>query len=553
MANENVKITISAEDKASKQIKEIDKTLENLGNESKTSGEKIKTAWTEMSSKVNLAMIAFQQVYQTARQFYQYAREGAELEFTASKFDRLTASIGTTADALLLDLKEATDGTMSEMELMGAATDFMTLGLAKSHDEVVRLSNVSSQLGMDMNQLVLTLTNQTTMRFDALGVAVDGFDEKVQKLKDSGMDANAAFTEAFLQQAEEQIAKVGSVTDESIGSFMRLEAAWQDIVAEGKKNLTPFFADVAESFANMLTLIPDNVDQLARLNEQVETGKISYDEYKLAVDEVLDNLHVEIDEQGNLTAVRRGAEDGIRALTDETIYYSEEAYYAALQTQLWKADSDAITIAFGEQKEATEAIKDATNNAEAAMRKYSEALLFKIASEGLSEEAALQLAYKMGLVDEATVYATEKVNAYQDMLLNGLITQETYNALVSGLKNALDGMPSDVNIDLWLKIHNYDEFQRVANSIGSMGGGGGINAGGGGANPIAQASGGDVRPGGSYLVGEHGMEILQMGYNGQGMITPVNTNITNNYNLGVTTMQNLDTVQTGFAILQAMQ
>ena len=335
MANENIKLTITADDKASKQIKEVDKSLEELGKESKSAGDKFRNTWTELSSKINVAVMAFETVARVAQQFYKLAREGAELEFTASKFDRLTASIGTTADALMLDLKEATDGTMSEMELMGAATDFMTLGLAKTKDEVVRLSTVSSQLGMDMNQLVLTLTNQTTMRFDALGVSVDGFDAKVQKLKDSGMDANEAFTEAFLQQAEEQIAKVGSVTDESIGSFMRLEAAWEDIVAEGKKNLTPFFAEVAESFATMMTLIPDNVDALTRLNNQVKSGAISYDEYKESVDEVLDALHIEIDEQGNLIAIRRGAEDGIKALGDTTIYYSESAYDAAIATAEW--------------------------------------------------------------------------------------------------------------------------------------------------------------------------------------------------------------------------
>ena len=76
-----------------------------------------------------------------------------------------------------------------------------------------------------MNQLVLTLTNQTTMRFDALGVSVADFDEKVKALEESGLSAQDAFTEAFLQQAEEQIEKVGSAADTTMGNFMQLEAA----------------------------------------------------------------------------------------------------------------------------------------------------------------------------------------------------------------------------------------------------------------------------------------------------------------------------------------
>ncbi|MCZ2459163.1 MAG: hypothetical protein LC128_06015, partial [Chitinophagales bacterium] len=421
MADKDIKFNLTAVDKASEKIKGVNKEIDELGNNTKQQSQKMQMRWTELWSKVQLGVAAFQQVYRVAEQFYQLAREGAELEYTASKFDRLTESINTTTEALMVDLKEATDGTMSEMALMASATDFMTLGLAKSHDEVVRLTTVSSQLGMDMNQLVLTLTNQTTMRFDALGISVDGFDEKVAALKATGMDTNEAFTEAFLQQAEEQIAKVGSVTDESIGSFMRLEAAWQDIVAEGKKSLVPFFADVAEAIAESMTVMSNAEDGVTRLNKELLDGKITYENYKSALDELLPSIQSEIDDNGQLITTFQGTKVEIENVIGSTKIYTEAAYYAALQTQLWKADANAVEEALNSQTEAVEAVKDATNNAEAAMRTYTEALLFKIASEGLSEEAALQLAYSMGLVDEKTVYATEKVNIYRQMLEDGSI------------------------------------------------------------------------------------------------------------------------------------
>lgn len=549
MADKEIKFNLTAVDKASDKIKGVNSEIDELGNNTKQQSQKMQMRWTELWSKVQLGVMAFQQVYRVAEQFYQLAREGAELEYTASKFDRLTESINTTTEALMVDLKEATDGTMSEMELMASATDFMTLGLAKSHDEVVRLTTVSSQLGMDMNQLVLTLTNQTTMRFDALGVAVDGFDEKVAALKATGMDTNEAFTEAFLQQAEEQIAKVGSVTDESIGSFMRLEAAWQDIVAEGKKSLVPFFADVAEGLAEMMTLIPDNEDALYKLNQELMSGKITHDEYKTAVDNMLDSLHISIDEHGNLTSNMRGSEIAVEDLTDKTGLYSEAAYYAALQTQLWKADANAVTTAITEQEAATTILKDATNNAEAAMRTYTEALLFKIASEGLSEDAALELAYAMGLVDERTVFATRQIEIWSQLLEDKKITQQEYNDLVAGLNRELGGLPKDVEVNVHLNIHGQQALANVSAELGALGGGAAQDY---NDNPIAQAAGGDIRPGGSAIVGEHGIEHLRVGYDGTVTVTPV-TNNYNNYNLGVTTMQSLDTVTTGFAILQAMQ
>jgi len=87
---------------------------------------------------------------------------------------------------------------------------------------------------MNMNQLVLTLTNRTTMRFDALGVAVDGFDEKVDQLKKTGMSTNDAFQEAFLQQAEAQIERVGHAADTTAGKMQKFEADMKN-VSDGLK------------------------------------------------------------------------------------------------------------------------------------------------------------------------------------------------------------------------------------------------------------------------------------------------------------------------------
>ncbi|MCZ2459149.1 MAG: hypothetical protein LC128_05945 [Chitinophagales bacterium] len=554
MADKEIKLNLTAVDKASEKIKGVNKEIDELGNNTKSQSEKMQMRWTELWSKVQLGVMAFQQVYRAAKEFYNFAREGAELEFTIEKFDRLSESIGTTTEALLKDLKEATDGTMSDMELMGAATDFMTLGLAKSHDEVVRLTTVASQLGMNMNQLVLTLTNQTTMRFDALGVAVDGFDEKVKRLKDSGMDANAAFTEAFLQQAEEQIAKVGSVTDETLGTFMRFEAAIANLATTAKMDAAPAMEGLIKVLTDGINVLGGNkgwASLLDDVNDSISEGIPSYENYRSAINNVLKETGLLVDENGKLIATNVNGAIKLGAARQQVEYLTEAEYNAAVATAEWDEHEKRLADTFAQEVEpAINTVKDATNNAEAAMRTYTEALLFKIASEGLSEEAALQLAYSMGLVDEKTVYATEKVNIYKDMLEQGIITEETFISLTTTLGDEMDKIPSDVNIDFWLKMHGYSEFERLANYIGNQGGS--IGPIGRGNKPIAQAAGGDIRPGGSAIVGEHGIEHLRVGYDGTVTVTPV-TNNYNNYNLGVTTMQNLDTVTTGFAILQAMQ
>lgn len=224
----NVQIVLSALNNASSSITKVKADIKQLGDSGKTAeggvkglGAALGGAWTTALA----AAAAIAAVGAAIGKTYEIAKEGAQLDYAEDRFNNLAIAAGTAADVLLGDMREATKGMMSDAELVASGADLMALGLAKSHDEVVRLTAVAGALNMNMNQLVLTLTNQTTMRFDALGVSVDGFSEKVKGLEAAGMSANDAFKEAFLQQAEEQILKVGNAADSSIGAFQRMESA----------------------------------------------------------------------------------------------------------------------------------------------------------------------------------------------------------------------------------------------------------------------------------------------------------------------------------------
>lgn len=206
---------------------------------------------------------------------WQTIGRGAELENVERRFDRLSASIGATADGLENQLRAATRGTRSDMELMASAADLMGLGLAKNQDELVRLTRVSGALNMNMNQLVLTLTNQTTARFDQLGVSVDGFKEKVADLEAQGYDTNAAFKEAFLQQAEAQIEKVGDTADTTAGAMQRLTARARNFVDDGLMYIAERSGPALEGLANYF----DAVDRAQLdMNAAVAAGIITQEE-----------------------------------------------------------------------------------------------------------------------------------------------------------------------------------------------------------------------------------------------------------------------------------
>jgi len=477
-------------------------------------GEQASSSMLETYAKVQLAQQAFEAIYGSMKKVYAFAREGADLEYLTSKFDNLTSSIGTTTDALMKDLRKATDGTVSDMELMASATDFMALGLADSHDEVVRLTSVAGQLGMDMNELVLTLTNQTTRRFDQLGISVAGFDEKVEALKATGMSTNEAFNEAFLQQAEEQIATVGSVTDESIGSFMRFEASIGNLATKMQTVATP-------ATENLISVLTDGINVMSGsggwssilddVNDSLGKSIPTYDDYIDAVNRTLEGTGLLVDENGELISTNIDGAIKLGAARKAVELLSEAEYDAAIATSKWDEHEKQLADQFGiniplldDMEDATIEVTDATNNADAAMKSYTESLLFSIASQGLNEFQALELAKAMGLVDEKTVYATQKTKILRKAFEDGIITEEQFIQRTVDLKDAMEKVPDDVNVDFWLTIHGYDDFQRVANAIGSGSIGIGTD------KPIMEAGGGGVMGGDSIKWGEYGRPEMFM-------------------------------------------
>ena len=426
MADERLRIVLDALNKASDDIKTVRKDIGELSDTTKkadASSKSFGSSWAGVLTGLNSGIAIAQQVVQAVKKVYETAREGAELEYLQSRFDNLATSIDTTSRALLGDMRDATQGMYSDSELMASATDFMSLGLAKTHDEVVRLASVSGALNMNMNQLVLTLTNQTTMRFDALGVSVDGFDEKVKALEASGLSASEAFNEAFLQQAEEQIQRVGSAADESIGDFMRLEASFSNWAAVVKTDISTILSPAIKDLADKLGGAADFQNTL---NDALESGIITQQEY----------THY----QGQVHKGYLDINEAIEIVNGKTDDYNLLIEQSAELTEDWALANDQGYAAAQKAATGTDDLSGSLVDANLAMQKYTESLLYKIASEGLGQEEALALAKAMGLVEEDTMYAATQVNFLRQRYDEGIISAEQYRDAVVALGGSIDGL-----------------------------------------------------------------------------------------------------------------
>jgi len=275
----NLQIVIKALNQASGDLAKVKGDIKGVGDagkDAKGGVEGFSEGIGSILGKAALVAGAVAGVATALREVYNTAKEGAELEYARTRFDNLAASVGTVSDALLGDLRAATRGMMSDAELVASAADLMALGLADSHEEVVRLASVAGALGMNMNELVLTLTNQTTRRFDQLGVSVSGFDDKVKALEASGLSANEAFTEAFLQQAEAQIGLVGNKAESSAGQIQIMESAFKNMGDAVKLGFANSLDGVTPKLTNMANTMTENVTIGSQMTDTMEQLKAAY-------------------------------------------------------------------------------------------------------------------------------------------------------------------------------------------------------------------------------------------------------------------------------------
>jgi len=157
------------------------------------------------------------------KQLYSALREGAALVTTRQRFDKLSESINTTSDALLGNLRAATKGMIDDMSLMSSASQIISLRLADNEDQVTRLATVVGTLGWDMQQVILTFANMSTMRLDALGLSVEEVKNKAAELEKQGYSTAEAFKEAVILAGEARL-DVGGVS-ESEAAFKKFEAS----------------------------------------------------------------------------------------------------------------------------------------------------------------------------------------------------------------------------------------------------------------------------------------------------------------------------------------
>ena len=262
--------TIAARFQGDGELRNAANSFDGVRDAAKRSMSSIESAgrggirsWTELNSVISLAGQALGTLQNVAGNAMAALSEGAALSAARDKFDNLAASINTTGDALLGVMREATSGMMTDAELVASATDLMSLGLAKNEDQVKRLSSVIGTLGWDMQQVVLTMANNSTMRLDALGLSMESVTGRAKELKDAGMSMDEAFDLAVLEAGEAKIALLGNTADTTAGKIQQMGVMVENAIDAFNQNLALTLADEIENAAGDAGALGNNLHYAA--------------------------------------------------------------------------------------------------------------------------------------------------------------------------------------------------------------------------------------------------------------------------------------------------
>jgi hypothetical protein len=309
------------------------------------------------------------------------------------------------------------------------------------------------------NDIVTGIGRASPFILDNLGIVLDAegkyqaYAEAVGKTAEelTKAEKTQALLNGVLESSKGLLEETGGLTLDNAGKWEQMSAAQKnyfDLVKSDIADATSWWAEYWAAVFNKQA----NLKEARDLWEQVQKLGLITPELQAAYD----------------AAVRGGQQDvtflleNIDALKTLVENYEKATQAAAEGTDKWAAANyegeeaaRLATAAIEAQKKAAEEaataqqeVADATNNADAAMRSYSESLLFKIASEGLSAEAAYDLAVSMGLVDKNTVAATKQTNYYQELLASGIIDQAQYNLLIRELGWDIENLPEGKTLEI---------------------------------------------------------------------------------------------------------
>jgi hypothetical protein len=159
---------------------------------------------------------------------------GQELNKQRAYFDVWSGGAANAA-ANMEAMRAAVGNSMTEMEMMTAANQLLSMGLAKTPEELRKLSEMAVMLGGStrsageaINEFSLLLANQSILRLDTFGISGARVRERIEELQaaEEGLSREQAFMNAVMEIGTQKVSALAAAGVDATTATQDLTTAW---------------------------------------------------------------------------------------------------------------------------------------------------------------------------------------------------------------------------------------------------------------------------------------------------------------------------------------
>lgn len=155
---------------------------------------------------------------------------GREVNAVSHTFEQVSGGVAM-AETSLSRLRSITGGVIDDLTLMKGANSLLITGIASTNEQAAELVNLGSRLGTalgvdaaeSIENLNAALLNNSFVRLDTLGISAARVRERVNELKEAGLDMSAAFSQAVVEIGTQTLEDLGSAASVGETAFARLQ------------------------------------------------------------------------------------------------------------------------------------------------------------------------------------------------------------------------------------------------------------------------------------------------------------------------------------------
>src|SRR3990172_12327383 len=256
-----VSIRVRTKDEATRELRQINETLQRMERDFKGVGRAAKSTGNEATSAarsmgdswraLTITMASVTAAAYAAKKAFDFAQEGAQLERLEQSGSELARQMGSDLDLIVSKIQQTSRGTISEFDIIRSANRAMMLGLTADANQLANLVEVAAFRGRAMGistqqafeDIVTGIGRLSPLILDNLGIVIDA-EKRYQEWADEmgvskdqidAMTKRQILLNSVLEEGNRMLAEAGGLAEYNAEGFERLNAAWTDWVKTQKQ------------------------------------------------------------------------------------------------------------------------------------------------------------------------------------------------------------------------------------------------------------------------------------------------------------------------------